>query len=202
MLRCLAQQPRSARTVSSRKAEGRIRPQFPATLLRMTLFVSNLRLGAATRSPTQVTFIWTRGLGDIYLSRFGAVTYLARGDSPDLEVVPTHENFIEAITHVTHVPFVEALGFVGWGTRSGLQGSVNEGPRHFTCSSLGNTAILFWNGQVAQRPWYRTYEIRRCSNQSVWLGSLSPPILINGRTWSSYPIGIGVSDDVHTRVRM
>ena len=52
--------------------------------------------------------------------------HLARGHSPDLEVVRAHEDLIQLLTDIAGVPDVKVLWLVRGRTSASLQGSVNQ----------------------------------------------------------------------------
>lgn len=115
-------------------------PQVLATLLRVTFFVSNLTLGAATRSPSQVEFIWKQGSkrhGYMVLESLRVHTYLSGRNGPNLEVVRTHEDLSQTLSHISDVPFIKVLGLVRGVAATGFQCGVNQAIQAFRLLLLG-----------------------------------------------------------------
>lgn len=66
------------------------------------------------------------------------LAYPIGGNSPDFEVVWSHEDLVQALSHVPYVPFVKVLGLIRCWARACIECSINE---------IVQTPHLFFFGQ-------------------------------------------------------
>lgn len=64
-------------------------------------------------------------------------TYLGGGNSPDFEVVRTHEDLSQTLSHISDIPFVKVHGFVRGRADTGFQRGVNQAIQAFRLLLLG-----------------------------------------------------------------
>lgn len=73
-------------------------------------------------------------------------TYHGGGNSPNLEVVGTHEDLVQALTYITAVPLVEVLWLVGRRADAGLKSGFQQ-TLHALCLFLSredSDVVLEW----------------------------------------------------------
>lgn len=73
-------------------------------------------------------------------------TYLRRRDSPDLEVVGSHEDLIQTLANISNVPIIKVARLISWSSNAGFESSVNETAQTFCLFLLRKyrNVILEW----------------------------------------------------------
>lgn len=110
--------PDASSTVSSRKTESRVRAPIPSDFIENGILREHLevRSSDSLSYPGSIHLDMVRG----YHTPFGVITYLVRGNSPDLEIIRTHENLIKTFTHITHIPIIKVSRLIRCRTSSRL----------------------------------------------------------------------------------
>lgn len=54
------------------------------------------------------------------------ITYIGSWNSPDLKVVRTHENLVQAFSNVANIPLIKVAGLVCGSTHASLEGSIDK----------------------------------------------------------------------------
>ena len=120
----------------------------------MTLRVSSLTSGAATRSPIHETFIYKSQQQSAKTIRFHRqhihskrrqnVAYLGRRNSPNLEIIRPHENLCNSLADIAHIPLIKVARLVSRRAHTGFKRGVNYTVHAlylFVCVEHGNVVL-------------------------------------------------------------